>query len=334
MSAAPASGTARKRHSSQNPACSDSASGTEPRQDRRQRVGVQQRVGRRPPAQVADGEPVERDQKRQVDADDQVPRDRLAQHRPRAGAVLRPDAPELQVLGESAPRQALGGHERQREDAGERQERGDLRRHLLDREAGLGQRGVVAHPQQRPLIESGQKLRKGDRRAPDERHAPQHPPLAEQHEQPDADAADPVEQEHREAAADGDALVGRAHLLVAAVEGLGYLQQMGQLGQPVAADDQAQAEAALAGVYVGPLVDERVVDPPARALLLGRLHRLVAVERDVPGFAGPVLRDAAGRVGVEHGARIVLRQPLAESVGRPVRTEAHLHLAAPSPPRK
>ena len=27
MSAAPASGTARKRHSSQNPACSDSASG-------------------------------------------------------------------------------------------------------------------------------------------------------------------------------------------------------------------------------------------------------------------------------------------------------------------
>ena len=117
------------------------------------------------------------------------------QHRPRAGAVAGPDAPELQVLGESAPRQrvrcvaTLGGHERQREDAGERQERGDLRRHLLDREAGLGQRGVVAHPQQRPLVEPGQKLRKGDRPAPDERHAPQHPPLPEQHEQPDADAA-------------------------------------------------------------------------------------------------------------------------------------------------
>ena len=96
---------------------------------------------------------------------------------------------------------------------------------------------------------------------------------------------------------------------------------------PVAAHHQAQAEAAFSGLYVGPLVDERVVDPPAGALLPGRLHRLVAVERDIPGRAGPVLRDGAGRVGVERHARLVLGQPLAEAVGCAVGTEAHLRLA-------
>ena len=97
--------------------------------------------------------------------------------------------------------------------------------------------------------------------------------------------------------------------------------------QPVAAHHQPQAEAAFPGPRVGPLVDERVIDAPAGTLLPGRLHRFVAVERDVPGGAGPALGDGAGRVRVQRGARLVLGQPLAEAVGRAVGTEAHLGLA-------
>ena len=234
------------------------------------------------------------------------------------------------MVRERPPRQALGGHEREREDARERQERADLNGHLLDREARLGERGVVAHPQQGPLVESGQELRERDGNAPDERHAPQHPPLPQQHEQPDAEAA-AVDQEHGEAAGDADALVGRAHRLVAAVEGLRHLQDVRQLGQPVAAHDEAQPEAALPRLRAGPLVDERVVDPPPRTLLQGRLHRLVTAERDVPGRAGAGLGDGAGRVSVEGRTLRILRQRLPEAVRRPAGTEAHLRLAHLAP---
>ena len=298
----------------------------EPGQHRGQRVGVDEDVGRRPPAQVADGDPIEADDEREVDADDQVAGHRLPQHRPRPRAVPGPAAPELQVMRKRLPGQALGGHEREGEDAGEHQEQGDLRRHLLDREGGLGHRGVVAHPHQGPLVEAGDELGEGDGGAPDERHAPQHPPLPQQDEQPHHDAA-AVDEQHDEAAGDVDALVGRAHLLVAAVEGLGHLEEVRQLGEPVAAHDEAQPETPLPRLNAGPLVDERVVDASARTLGLGRLDQGVTIERDVPGRAGPGLGDGAGRVGVEGHAPGVFRQNLAEAVRRPVGAEAHLGLA-------
>ena len=205
--------------------------------------------------------------------------------------------------------------------------RGDEGRRLLQGESGLGDRGVVPHPEQRPLVESGQELRNGHAGAPGERRPPQHPALPQQHEQADADAADAVEEDGQEAAADRDALVGGAHLLEAAVERLRHLEHVCQLGQAVAAHDETEPETPFAGLPVAPLVDERVIDPAAGAFLQGRFHRLVAVERDVPGDAGSGFRDGAGRGGVERGAGCVLGQPLAEAVRRAVGPEADLDLA-------
>ena len=65
-----------------------------------------------------------------------------------------------------------------------------------------------------------------------------------------------------------DQIVGRAHLGVASLEGLGHLEVMGQLGQLAPADNQPQPQTTFAEARAPALVLERVVDTLAGPGLL------------------------------------------------------------------
>ena len=168
------------------------------------------------------------------------------------------------MVRKGAAREALGGHERQAEQHDVGDELGDgQRRHLRDERAGR-ERGVVLHPRERRFVDARRGLRERDDHAPDHRLAPDDPSLPRQHEQAERDPAADIQHDERQRAGDADGGVDRAHLLVAPGERVRNLDEVGDLGQLVAADDQPQTEAAFAEPSIGALVDEGVIDPAGR----------------------------------------------------------------------
>ena len=147
---------------------------------------------------------------------------------------------------ERAPRQRLGGHERQRE---ERREADEPRRHQSSsccaRNVERGSAVSYVIHSERELVDGCERLQAADGDAPERGLAPQHLAPPHHEEQADADAADDVEERHADDRADADGLVGRAHARVAPGEGLGDLDEVRNFGQPVAGDDEPQPVAAL-----------------------------------------------------------------------------------------
>ena len=189
----------------------------EPGRVGREHVGVEQRLGRRPPAEVLRRDEIEHHVVGEEDRDEQEPADGAPEDLDRGARdgrgssrrTPRPGAPQLRVMPKARRRQRLGRHERQREERREADEAGDDERRLLREEGRARDRRVVGHPVERELVDQVQRLEHADRHAPDRGVPPQHPALPHHEEQPDADAADHVEQHQADHRADADGVVGR-----------------------------------------------------------------------------------------------------------------------------
>ena len=184
----------------------------EPRRVGREHVGMEQRFGRRPPAEAPSSREIEHDVVGEEDARRADTRDTCVRGSPsNCPGSFAPHAPELRMRSEGAARQRLGRHERQREEHGEADEPRDHQRDLLRDERRPRHRRVVRHPHQRPVVDRRERLEQHDDDAPENRPAPDHPALPQHQEQADADAADHVEQRQSDDRADADRLVGRSH---------------------------------------------------------------------------------------------------------------------------
>jgi len=298
----------------------------QPREVGSEHVGVEQRLGGRPPAEMARGDEVEHDLVGEEHRHQQVPGHGRAEDGTRAGDSTRPRSPQLHVVAERAPAQALGGHEGRRHDRPHADELDHDPGQLLEGEGGRRDRSVVRQPQQRPLVEAHQDLQEGHEEAPCQGPLPQHPPCTQEQEEPERAASAQVEHDHDDARADGDAVVGRAHLLVATVECLRHLDEVGELGEAVARDHQPQAVAALTNGHIRPLVGQRVICAATRSQLLGRLHQLVGTEVDAPQLPCRPLGHAPGFVRLEAGPRLVFGYGLDETVWLTGRGEADRRL--------
>ena len=146
----------------------------QPRHVGREHVRMEQRFGRRPPAEDACRDEVEHDVVGEEQRHEQIAGGRLTEDGGRAARPLRPDAPELRMMAERAARQRFGRHERQRHERREADQRGGERRDLSGDERRARHRRVVGHPHQRPLVERGERLQRADDEAPDRRLPPQH----------------------------------------------------------------------------------------------------------------------------------------------------------------
>ena len=76
---------------------------------RRQRAAENVRIGQRlrwlPPAEIAVGDEIERDDKGELDRHEQIAADRASEHRRRRRRVARPQPPQLRMIGERLPGQ-------------------------------------------------------------------------------------------------------------------------------------------------------------------------------------------------------------------------------------
>ncbi len=302
----------------------------EPRQRLAEDVRIDERVGRRPPAEVALDDEVEGRDEREVEADPRVAREGAAPHRARRGGRQAPHAPQLRMVAEREAAEAFG----RREDDRQQQPRDDAADERTD-DAGDAmrrgrRRGVVAEP----AVRDGRQRRAGDEqrddRGPLRRRRPAHRMPAHQPDQADEAAAEAVDDAGDDARGRRDVVVRRTHRLVASREGLRHVDEALQLHEAIAGDDEPQPQPAGADRRCGlepPLVDELVVDALAGLRLRRRGQRPVAREVDAP---------VARRGRRRDGPRVVRRQRraglglghLAEEADRPAgRRERDLHLA-------
>src|SRR5262245_44554116 len=114
-----------------------------------------------------------------------------------------------------APGESFSRHERQDENKTHEQEVEQDEEDLLHHETLGRNRGVIAHPDQRKLVEADEQLKQGDEQTPEQRHAPVDPVIPEQEKQSETTAADEVENYQSNGSNGADQVVGRAHFLIA-----------------------------------------------------------------------------------------------------------------------
>ncbi len=297
-------------------------------------VGLDQGLGRRPPAENPGGEEVEGDGVGDEEGGEEVAAQRASEEVPAVARPRRPGAPEPGMVPEGLPGQALADPEDQGQQEPAPDEDGPGHAELLQPEASGRHRRVVRHPGQGQPVELG----------PEEEHrhdggrgqggAPGGPPLPEEDEEPDPASDQDVEEARPQGREEGDEVVGRPHLPVPTLEGLRHQDGAAHLGEAIARHLEAEAEAGLAHRLAPLLVDEGVVGPSSREGLLGGLDQAVRREIHVPAGGGRGLRDAPGLGFGEARPRLVLGQPKSEAVHRPVRSEANPRFPGPAGPEE
>ena len=254
-----------------------------------QDVRLQQGVGGGPPTQHVVGKEVESHLIAEEKRHQQICRHRISQDRPRIDHSPRSQFPELNVVGKSLPRERLGGHEGEGQQNAQGHELDQGPRHLAGQESVPRQGRVVVHPGQRQLVEGHQALQKGDQQTPEKRLFPQHPTPAQEKKQPYETPAQDIDHHHGHASNGPDGGVGRAHFLIAPVEGLGHLDKALDLGEPVPAYRQTQPVASFPDILAPVLVDQPVIGSPSGLHLLGVLYQLIRLQLDSQDLLQPGL---------------------------------------------
>ena len=304
--------------------------GRQPRGEGRVDVGVGEGRRGHPPAEQVLAAEVKGHLVREHDGHEEVAEQDLVEQHARLEHGPAHERPQPQLVGEGDAAEALGGDEGEEDDG---EEEGRLHRHLdavVELEDAHLELGRVGHPLQRHLhahraahaARQHHRPRRGGGRR--ERVAPHQQPATH------GDAAHAVEHDDPDPRELRDGLVGGAHPLELAREGLRHLEAAAERGEPRAPHGElepvrgllalARVDARLAHA-LGPLKGEGVVGAPRPRLLL-LLDQRPHAEVDRPRRAGHRQPRNAERLGGgQVGALLLLGQRGGEAEGLAGRRE-------------
>ena len=192
------------------------------RHQRRQDVGIGQRLRRLPPAEPAIGDEVEGRDQRQLDGHEQVAARSAARDLDRAAGVARPHAPQLRVVRKARRvRRSAVMNTKPSSRPPPRKAARDAE--LADPERAFVLRGRERKPGGRRGGERGQAEQAADDQAGDKRRSPHQPVPAQQPQSPEDAAEHAVENPGSDAGDTGDRVARAAQLLEAALEALGHV---------------------------------------------------------------------------------------------------------------